>query len=326
MQETTDQTLLPPLPDPRALNGMRHGVLSELVPTWEREAYTAHAQAVRDSVGAGDYLQQRLADRAALALWRLDRLARWEAQGIEADGRRFADSLQGKQMDFGLSALEQRPVDARNLRDSLETLAQLTGESVPVLLRDPETAALYAQDRDREALAWAALLEGTDPATLSGEIVETLGVDLLAALVETWDVDPARLARLMLGRKATRQEAQDVADLDWTVEPQELAALVMEGARVAGDGWRRWLLEKQFRASGDAGKLRAVAARVPVLLEQERARAIEPDVKRLEKVARYEAHLERVLYRALHELEAMRRDNAPAPVRGAVELIGQGVE
>lgn len=33
MQETTDQTLLPPTPDPRALNGVRHGILSELVPT-----------------------------------------------------------------------------------------------------------------------------------------------------------------------------------------------------------------------------------------------------------------------------------------------------
>lgn len=327
MHETTDQTLLPPLPDPRALNGARHGILSQLVPTWERAEYAVHAQAVRDSVGAGNYLQQRLADRAALALWRLDRVARWEAQGMEADGQRFADNLQVPQVDYGLPALEQRPVDARDLRDSLEALSELTGESVPVLLRDPETAELCAQDREREAQGWAALLEGGDPATLPGEAVEAMGLDLLAALVETWNVDAPRLARLLLGRKATRQEAQDVADLNWQVEPQELAALVVEGARVAGDGWRQWLLERQYKASGDAGKLRAVAARVPLLLEQERARAVEPDTKRLEKVARYEAHLERVLYRALHDLEAARREgegkDPGAPLRGMLDALSE---
>ena len=41
-----------------------------------------------------------------------------------------------------------------------------------------------------------------------------------------------------------------------------------------------------------------------------------PDEKTLEKVARYEAHLSRLLHKALHELEAMqtRRSGAVAPL------------
>lgn len=325
MPETTDQTLLPPTPDARALNGLRHGILSELVPPWEREAYAAHAQAVRASVGATDYLQQRLADRAALAFWRLDRVARWEAQGIEADERRFRDRLASTVMDFGptFGDVVAAPVDARNLRDSLKALSELTGESEAVVLRDPETAEMIAADLDREAQAWEALRAGTDPATLPGEITGSIGIDLLAALTETWGLSAGRVAGAMLGRKASRDEVQDVADWDWPVTPEQLAALVPLAARAAGEGWGRWMLEQQFKASGKAGKIRAIAARVPALLQQELARATEPDVKRLEKVARYEAHLERVLYRALHELEALKRDDAPGPVRGVAEFAEQ---
>jgi hypothetical protein len=41
-----------------------------------------------------------------------------------------------------------------------------------------------------------------------------------------------------------------------------------------------------------------------------------PDVKTLEKVARYEAHLSRLLYKAMHELEALqtRRGCGSAPL------------
>jgi hypothetical protein len=51
-----------------------------------------------------------------------------------------------------------------------------------------------------------------------------------------------------------------------------------------------------------------------------------PDDKTLEKVARYEAHLSRGLYKALHELEALqvRRSGGAAPLaRLDVEGMGE---
>ncbi|WP_407543282.1 hypothetical protein Q0M94_26270 (plasmid) [Deinococcus radiomollis] len=57
-----------------------------------------------------------------------------------------------------------------------------------------------------------------------------------------------------------------------------------------------------------------------MLVQHDQARAVEPDTKRLEKSTRYEAHLERVLYRALRELEAAREgEQTQAPVRMVLE-------
>lgn len=309
--KNTEQITLPPLPDPRAMNGVRHGILSDLVPAWEREGYAAHAQAVRESVGATSYLQERLADRAALALWRLDRVARWEAAELEADSRRFHDRLQSKVVSYGLPDVEAASVDALSLRDSLAALARITGESEAALVRDPETVELVAADRDLEAQAWEAIRE-SDLDSLTTAQVETVGVTLLADLQGQWHADPVRLARLMRGGKASKQEAQAVADWDWTLEPHELPPLVAEGVRLAGsEAWSAWLLRQQFKANYEAQQLRAVFARLPDLMNQEHLQATEPDAKRLEKVARYEAHLERVLYRALRELQAMKDADQP---------------
>jgi len=51
------------------------------------------------------------------------------------------------------------------------------------------------------------------------------------------------------------------------------------------------------------------------LVEKRRARIL-PDMKDLVKIGRYEAHLSRELYRALHELEALqtRRGGGAAPL------------
>lgn len=303
--EITDQTLLPPLPDRRALNGMKHGILSELVPSWERAGYADHVQAVRGSLGANTYLQQRLVDRAALALWRLDRVARWEAESMEADQRRFADNIQARDVEFSFPVLDQRPIDARGLKDSLKALAELTGEGEQALLAHPDTVELIAADLDSLATAWAAVRSGEGLASFTQDQNESVGVALLSALQETWNVDASRVARLLAGRKPTRDEVEAVADWDWRIESGEVAVLLKEAVRVAGEGLSSWLIKEQYEASGKAGKIRTVNARLPVLLAQEQARAVEPDQRRLEKVARYEAHLERVLYRALKELREL---------------------
>jgi hypothetical protein len=50
-----------------------------------------------------------------------------------------------------------------------------------------------------------------------------------------------------------------------------------------------------------------------------------PDEKTLEKVARYEAHLSRQLYKAMHELEALQAKQAGDAVSLA-RLNVQGIE
>ena len=308
--------------DPRGGNPQTHGILSAHVPASEREAYTAHALAVRQSSGAQGYLQERLADRAALAFWRLDRVARWEAVELESEQRRFHDRLRSAVMEFPATygAVTSAPLDALPLRESLKVLGELTGDAQQTFLTEPGAAEQYAQDSDKEARAWAVLVAGGDPATLPADVLEIVGIEIMTALRDEWGLDAGKVARVFLGRKATRQEAQDVANWNYTAEAPEVAALMAEAVRVAGvTAWGRWVSEQQFMATRKAVQVRAVAARLPDLLRQEVAQATEPSTKRLEKVARYEAHLERVLYRALHELEVARRErqgqDTPAPLR-----------
>ena len=314
MTKNAKQSILPPIPDPRALNSVKHGILSDSVPTWEREAYGQHVEAVRGSVGARTYLQQRLADRAALALWRLDRVARWEAQQMEADMRRWSDRHQGGDPFAALhsSQYQGTPVDTRDLEGTLEALATLTGESARTFLTDPDTATLYASDTELEADGWA-VLESGDPATLPAEMITTLGIELLQGLMNVWKVSSVGIGRVLLGRKPTASEVEGLKSWDWELTPADLSGLLDLGKRAAGPSWARWVMQQRYGALEKAGKLRILAARLPVLVAQDQGRAVEPGTERLEKVARYEAHLERVLYRALRELEVMRlTDPVPA--------------
>ena len=336
--EITEQTqsaaqaveLLPPAPDARALNSMQHGMTSQLVPLAEREGYAAHVLAVRTSTGATTYLEQRLSDRAALALWRLDRVARWESQKIETDTRRWHDRQQEPDPFAALLASQAQgvPIDARDLRSTLEALGALTGESGRSFLTYPETATLYATDTELEADGWAVLESGGDLATLSENTVAALGVELLKALMTVWNVSTSKVGRVLLGRKPTAAEVQSLENWRWEVEPGELPGLLQLCRQVAGSGWATWAMYKRYEASGKAGKIRKLAERLPMLVQQDQARAVEPDTKHLEKIMRYEAHLERVLYRALHELEAARRErqgqDTPGPLRVVLDERADG--
>jgi hypothetical protein len=76
---------------------------------------------------------------------------------------------------------------------------------------------------------------------------------------------------------------------------------------VATDAARRSVIGKQ-----------QAAEQVERDLERMSRERLLPDEKTLEKVARYEAHLSRLLFKALHELEALqvRRSGGAAPLRG----------
>ena len=81
-------------------------------------------------------------------------------------------------------------------------------------------------------------------------------------------------------------------------DPQELLEVATDGA------------------SWDLTRAKEAAERVQNDLQRMSRERLLPDEKTLEKVARYEAHLSRGLYKALHELEALqtRRLGGSAPL------------
>lgn len=68
-------------------NAVRHGALTAapLVPGEDAAAWESHRAGVAASLGPAGALEAALADRVALALWRLARLARAEALTAAAD-------------------------------------------------------------------------------------------------------------------------------------------------------------------------------------------------------------------------------------------------
>lgn len=313
MTKTAEQTqaLLPPMPDGRALNSKTHGIRSEHVPPEERAAYAEHVQALRESLDAQTYLEIRLADRAALALWRLDRVARYEAAESAQEQREQA-------LGAGHPGLLDTLTDPKpgSLRAALLALMGLTGETREVLARDPVgEAEPAARTLDDLAAAFEHLAAGEAlapwPADLADEVGERLARHLLLA-----QVTPARLVRAALGRSPRSGEAESVRAGDWTWEPGELPGLLALAGEVLGDGLVPVLRAFAGGARDQAGRVRAAAQDVAVVLATGQALAALPHDRTLDKVARYEAHLERVLYRALHELEALRdrRQGRPAPL------------
>lgn len=308
--------VLPPEPDPRALNSVRHGMGSEHVPPGERAGYAAHVQAVRASSGARGYLQERLADRAALALWRLDRVARYEAAAASMAQRK------------ALQAIEQgeKYGPAEHVTAAYDRLHRLTWEPVEQLRADPTLSEREAQRFEGYAGTldtWAAGGEGRG---LSEEEAGHLG-ELLAESLQALKVPPAQMVRAMLGRAPKRGEADSVESEEWTYEPAEVPGLLRLYRERLGD-----LQAYMLRNLAGAQRLKAQAIR-DAQREAEHAQADAlavsalPHAKELEKVTRYEAHLERVLYRALHDLEAARREAAgqdtPGPLRGILDALSE---
>ncbi|WP_104991620.1 hypothetical protein [Deinococcus sp. NW-56] len=212
--EAADPQVLPPR-DPRGGNAQRHGILSEHVPPSERAEYAAHVAHIREGAGASTYLEQRLADRAALALWRLDRVARYEAAQVSTAQRGARASIE-KGSEYGP---EGQAVKA------WARLAKVCGLSVEQLRADPQWVEAEAQRFEGYAahfLRWAS--GGSAEGLTDGEALN-LGAALGAEL-EDREARPADMVRAMMGRPARRGEAASIEEGEWTYEPGELPGLL----------------------------------------------------------------------------------------------------
>lgn len=321
MSEITEQNsaapalsgeVLPPEPDSRALNAVKHGLGAGHVPPSEREAYAAHVQAVRGASGAAGYLQERLADRAALALWRLDRVARYEA-AQSASQRRSA-----------LGAIEEanKYGPAEHVTAAYERVNKLTYDEPADLRARPQLAEEEARRLEDYAQTLRHWAEGGGAGELDPDAASVLGEQLGTCLLGV-KVGGAVLVRAMVGRAAKRGEGVSVEDGGWTYEPAELAGLLGYFRQRFGDhaAVLLGLFAEQQLTKAEA--VRSAMSEAQAAMSDALALAALPRTKELDKITRYEAHLERTLYRALHELEAARREGAgqplSPPIRGVLD-------
>jgi hypothetical protein len=272
-------------------NATRHGIRSPapVVPGAEKkEDCEIHRDGVLESLSPEGHLELVLAERVALILWRLHRVTRYETESIALIQEKAEDDLADRRR-FGSHVLgAAHPEDVRdNLKDARSDYRLL--KRFPKLQDDKRLSSF---DADR---ILRAVMEVTDRVA-EGEVAPEDLLDEISIpgvpenTLEWEDYDGWSAGAVRAGIEAIATATDE--------DPEELLD-------VATDAARRSIIGKE-----------QAAEKVERDLERMSRERLLPDEKTLEKVARYEAHLSRGLYKALHELEALqaRRTGGTAPL------------
>jgi hypothetical protein len=331
-----------------ALNSVRHGIQSKSVLPAELDAYRLHQAAVIASLEPEGYLEERLAERVSLTLWRLTRLEAWESAVLT---QRHRKAWEGAlfQLD-GLARLiaslndngnvSTRVVSSLSLSETFQELKRLAFGEPDQLLRDWADTALYADMliRGGEKLTAFYSYRKDEPPKVEVTDEVLLGLDpescdalarALARTLTAWGVSAETVCKAVLGDGYSPEAAEGYEDGDWTWEAPELPGLwrLYEDEYAKHDDvvneprLTAYRVGAEMRRNGE--RLHELGDRARLLLTEEQAHAVMLSDAEVQKLQRYEAHLERVLYRALHELEAMKekRNGGQAPL-ARVELHG----
>ena len=272
-------------------NATQHGMRSPapVVPGIEtHEDWERHLVGTLQSLGPEGHLETVLAERVALLSWRLHRATRYETESIALYQEKAEDDLARERRLASHVLGAAHPEDVRGVLED----ARATHRLFKRFAKMPDDRKLSALDAD---LILYAATEHTDRAAEGDEAPE----DLLEGISIPGVPDGAQAREDFEGWTAGAVRAGIEAVARATDEdPEELLEFATDSAR-------RAIIGKE-----------QAAERVARDLERMGRERLLPGVEVLEKVARYEAHLSRLLYKTMHELEALqtRRRGASAPL------------
>jgi hypothetical protein len=284
-------------------NATRHGMLSPapVVPGLEKsEDWQEHREGVLESLSPEGHLELVLAERLALLSWRLHRVTRYETGAIATAQETIEDDIHER--DQFLSSLRQERFESTHPAD-IRFEAKCHKQNHSALRRfarhrqEPEK---ILKEADAGAVVFGVYIRAKK--AMGGEID-------LEALELPGVPDDADIAELPAMRVADVWGCVEAFAAAASAAPEELLEAATE---VAG-----------YEARGAAIRKDKVEEEVS---RKSRERILPAD-DALQKIARYEAHLSRQLYQALHELEALqaRRSGGNAPLaRLDVQGIPEG--
>jgi hypothetical protein len=268
-------------------NSTKHGIRSPapVVPGVEKRAdWEEHRDGILESLQPEGHLELVLAERAALLSWRLHRVIRYETESIALIQEKAEDDLaKARRFESGPDHPEAVRGNAKSDEQDYKLLKRFVKMKV-----DKRLSFI-----DADIIIWGAMecadkvAEGeVDPE----ELLESISVPDLPDS-DSWEGYEGWTAGLVRAVIDAIAKATDE-------EPEELLEAATRDARF-----------KMERTKLEAEKVERD------LRNMSRERLL-PDEKTLEKVARYEAHLSRGLYKSLHELEALqvRRTGGAAPL------------
>ncbi len=315
----------------RMVSALKHGIWAGVLPD-EEPVWQEHLEAIRQTLHPETPLEEQLVERVALALWRLRRVIRWEAALIN-DAREKAREAAVLRIPLPHLLQDASPVRrqaaALSLIHHVLTGAPADDEEGPsghdnsslvgadeliaaaedrIGVRRDQAAALERALLALDDLVSLANLDEDDAAVAGLALVEALSESEKALVAERWGIATEEL----------------VEEVELTTE--ELVALV----KVVGPERARTVLEAALRQARLDLKVLQEAVAVYRQATAERQERAVPTLEELSKLQRYEGHLERMLFRSLHELEALqarRRGTAPPLARlevyGLDELLSQ---
>lgn len=260
-------------------NALRHGLTSSapVIPGVESaEEWQAHLEAILSDRAPDGALETKLVERAASLIWRLRRVERYECESI---------------------ALGRERVDADFARQQ---------QQVP--FNDRASSVAEAEQRAENARRCLGIIEGLlhMPAALPLASADVEAI--LEELAEHAGHDCGDVDEFMEGI------AQPAPAERWTAGALH-AAFKAIAAR-DGQAFEEALTETVARAAVIVSGSQLEVARIADAIDQLRRERLLPDAATLDRIIRYETALNRMLYQALSQLEAMqsRRAGAPTPL------------
>ena len=305
-----------------AVNATKHGIFSNVpvIPGECPAAWQAHRAGVVESLAPVGLLEVNLAERAALLLWRLQRLARYEAEIVAAAME--AAELPALPAPEPVTpplfppprqkTREEQLCDLRTeLREARATLADV-GPAREMFRTLPDAAVAVV------------------PFAVAESILET--AFSLADTAENGRANPPQFGGKVLVRKLGVTGA-DARGVTWTAElirrglaiyaacARESEERFHEKVGAELDEWTDELARKVRRLEREEA---AVARLLDGGSERRRAAKLLPADGREERVAKYEKHLHSLLTSTLHELERLQArregENVPPPAVADVNV------
>ena len=262
-------------------NATRHGISSPqpVIPGLEKqEDWESHLEGIMENLSPVGHLEVTLTERVALLSWRLHRVIRYETGAIAISQETIEDDIHER--DLFLSTIRRKGFDSTHPVD-IRFEARYYKQVHSALRRFPSLGPdKTLKGTDASSIVWGVLMEAKKAAIeeIDDEALDLPGVP-----------EDAMIEELPAMKVADVRRCVEAIAAHASLDPDEL-------------------LEA---ATSEAGYQARHAAHKKEEVEQEISRKVRerilPDDKTLEKISRYEAHLSRQLYHALHELENLQK-------------------
>jgi hypothetical protein len=262
-------------------NSTTHAITSPrpVVPGLEKlEDWEEHRSGILENLSPVGHLELTLAERVALLSWRLHRVTRYETETIAISQGQVEGDIHRKAIF--LRSLRDNPYAPTHPED-IRFEAKHNRKTHNALKRFPSLEpGKTMKGEDATSVVWSVLMAAQKA---MGEEIEVESLDLPGVPEDAW---------------IEELPAMKVEDVRGCVESI---------ARTAGEDPEELLEVATERARSESVSAKFKAEEVEVEIDVMRRERILPDDKTMEKISRYEAHLSRQLYHALHELENLQK-------------------